>query len=337
MAITVYPDVLQQRTVSRTKDGYEGLVRTHRVTGLDAPAALREYQAMYAPNIPRYGDWHISGQPNRVGRLTVEFDGPSQALVYIEYVPSKFFEETDLQEPSTLTRPKLSVQTTLQQVTRDWVKQWDPNANNGKGGHKQVRVPIRYAKNADRDAFANPLSLTAAELKKVEEVNGSYTMQVPITKLVYERFEPQDPSLKADQYVGTVNAYPVRYSAPRTWLCTGITGESATSAGRRGTGYTVRYEFQKAPPRETWDTTFMFLFRKSGVTITDYAEPTIIWAPLPNPTNQGDIDYKGKVFGWVPVFGTTQNNSVGDQLYGGVVINQYYFFATVFNNLNLYI
>lgn len=79
---------------------------------------------------------------------------------------------------------------------------------------------------------------------------------ITITKLEYI-----NPAPKARTYIGTVNNGPWSLdtsAAARTWLCTGIIGNSDDA----GQTYYVTYSFQYRP--DTWDSTIVFIDPATG-------------------------------------------------------------------------
>ncbi len=341
MAVQVFLGTFDEQSIAVTEMGYEGLVETAKVIGLDWPdTSLRGLQAIYAPKVPRRGDFHPKIRTMRVNVVTSDMTGPSQADLQIVYIDQAKYTRTNTSQPSSFTRPRWSVQTTLTTVTRDYMKVWDHNNN----GFIYEPIEIKYVPAALRIKVPASGTLTSAQkaakaAQQAADDNSSkatYNMQVPMSRFTYQRVEVKSPGRNARTYVGTLNAWPVFGDPPRTWLCLGISGEP-TTGGVNATNYDVRYEFQQAPPGETWDTTLMHIYNNSDRG-KDLVRPLLRWQRLPDPPNQNNIRYRNRVSGWWwPVLDPTTSSSDKKKYeYGGVRVGDYLFKVTNFNNLNLY-
>lgn len=333
MAVQVFLGTFDNQSISITESGYEGLVETAKVIGLDWPDSLRSTQAIYAPTIPRRGDVHPKLRTMRVNVVTSNLTGPSQAEVQIVYIDQALYARTFVNQPSSFTRPRWSVQTTLTTVTRDYTKVWDPDKN----GFVHKALEIKYLSEADRTSSGPDVDAARAAADK-NSAKATYNMQIPMSRFTYQRIEEKSPGKNARRYAGTLNAWPVFGDPPRTWLCLGISGEPTTGGVNANvTMYDVRYEFQQAPPGETWDTTLMHIYNNSDRG-TDLVQPVLRWLRLPDPTNQTDIKYKNRVSGWWWDVLTPPRTpeQLKEYEYGGVRVGDYFFTATNFNNLNLY-
>ena len=111
------------------------------------------------------------------------------------------------------------------------------------------------------DDFVGPPQLVLTVVEQVRTVS----IQRPQAVIRVQRVESGSPSLKARQFVGTVNSRSIGKSSvdgPSFWLCTRIDGVSNDG----GVLYNVTYEFQHN--REKWLGSVEWIDPETGLPIS---------------------------------------------------------------------
>jgi len=86
-----------------------------------------------------------------------------------------------------------------------------------------------------------------------EDQPGIISKLIPQTTQQYVRLEEDSPLALSNTYVGAINSVFFAGGAPKTWMCTGITGNSVDG----GDTWSVTYSFQFKV--DTWDTQLIYI------------------------------------------------------------------------------
>ncbi len=240
MSKLIAQDLIEGASIQRTRDGYTA-TRTFQVAGLSGDAGVRMASALVADKIPQPGDKHPSVIGMTVSSVSATFQGPTLALVTVQYATEKAKDKQPNNDPA-----QISVGATLQSTS---------TTNDFKKNIIQVK-------------FLSPAALTAWQESlgsgddppqpEATIQTGEVQVQIPCVVLRYTRREKMSPQKNAMAYVGKINSGTFAGQKEKTWLCTRIDGTSNDN----GKTFVVDYEFQFK--ENTWDSEVVYIDRATN-------------------------------------------------------------------------
>lgn len=241
MAQIEVSDLIDKATYTESFGGLSA-TRQFMVSGLDAQANGKLFQAAAIPGIPRVGQIHEGNAQLYVSQIDVNpvVNSPTKAWVLVTYGS----KSTTITPPSAAAKPTIEVGAT--------------SAN------------IETSRDKDGNEMTLSYTTTAQNIQNVSGILASVgtidtTVKQPFKASVQEShpyftFSRPEPGIfdfgKVLKYQNTVNTVPWFGSPARTWYC------AAIRATLQGDNYQVSYEFQYR--EKTWDVEGVFIDPSTG-------------------------------------------------------------------------
>ncbi len=217
-------DIIDGARASQDGVGYTSYERKAIIDGLtESPTLLND--ALDHPQLPVPGDPHPFIDYLFVKGREASATSPTQVTVRLTYARSGLALQGEEENHTTITvgSSTTSVVTNKTALGNVMTVQYDDNR------------PVEERPNRG----SNPQRQT-----------GEVSKDVPLSTLTFSRTETrseEEISALSRYYTGTINSAVWHGGEPRTWKCTGITGNSSDSGGT----FTVNYTFEYNP--DTWD------------------------------------------------------------------------------------
>lgn len=207
--MTTISDLVSESRLEYTADGYR-VERRFLVTELSGSADGRLYAALLAPGVPRVGDFHPVIPGLQASRVTVSPLDPAQADVTVEYSAGAAGQGGQETAESGGWILEFSTNTATERTWRD--------------ASGQVMYETVFG------VGAVSTTVYAAEVIRPRQV------------LRARRADAAFSRRQLLAYGGQVNLATWNGYAPRTWLCSGLTGNESE-------GYTLEFSYNEL----SWD------------------------------------------------------------------------------------
>lgn len=234
MDITV--DILEGAKLVNGADGTLTLTRVVIVDGVEGNGDEKLWKALLIQGVPQRGEVHPTIPLLRCStREATPLDTSKVQIVCTYEIWNSKIQTADENQ-----KCQIEVGGTVQEESTNFDK--DGNL---------MEVTHRYV-----DLDNKPILIddgTGNQIAKVGKAPAEVNKQIPMMVKKFSRKEIGDPSLKAQDFLGSVNSTPVFNATARKWLCTRLDGISDDG----GETYNVNYEFQLN--LSTWDVTIVFI------------------------------------------------------------------------------
>ena len=209
--MTTIADIVSESRLEYSAEGYR-VERRFIVTGISGSAEGRLYAALNASGVPRVGDFHPVIPGLQASRVTVSPIDPAQADVTVEYAAGSAGQSgTETAESG------------------GWILEFSTNSATERtwldaNGQTMYRREYSLAETAWFTTIYTAEIVRPRQVIRAKRTDGNFTRRQLLV------------------YGGKVNLTTWNGYAPRTWLCSGITGSETE-------GYTMEFSYNE----ETWD------------------------------------------------------------------------------------